>query len=293
MAKAEIKCTCPECGTTHYWSVTCCNRREADAWEARHADEANTRLCRECYAKVAAAERAAARETENATAAKEAAELSLPELTGSEKQVAWATSIRMKAIDNALSAAAGGSVKTLNDKGRDLVRRVMAKMPTEAKWWIDGRDEAAIRVRDELECTNWAELPEETRAAELAKSASVAAEAESRKPLSRIDVLRLGQVKIQRRYEAARIAGRTYAEQCAFEAAEAARAAVEKKAVEEAEKPAKLVVRLGFAETARWNGKFYGRDGLRVYIDNREVQVPAETKKQWQAEWDAYKAARK
>lgn len=295
MARAQLKCTCPECGTTHYWQVNCHNRREADSWEEYHAGDTD-RLCPECYRKMMAKKREEERAEQNKAAAATAAALNLPALTGTEKQVAWATTIRQAALDGALLHAAGGTASNLNDKGRALIVAVIAKMPAEAKWWIDNRDDAEISVRRELLCANWKSLPAETREKKLAECRAKKAEIEARSHGGHTtnETLLLAAIADAERIERARIAGRTYAEQAAADAAEAEAA---KRASEAARiaalppKPTKLVVRLGYADTARWNGKFYGRDGLRVYIDGNEVQVPAETKSAWEAEWKAYNDA--
>lgn len=278
MAKAEIKCTCPECGAKHTWSVICHNRREADNWEQYHADEANTRLCPECYRKHRAAERAEAREAENKVAAENVAALGLPALTGTEKQVAWATSIRQKALDEAL-ATHGGSLANLNDKGRAVLAAAMAKMSTDASWWIDHREGAAHLATLELECASWAQLPEDKRATKLAKVAEWEANGTA---------LERSTARGYRTYERARLAGRSYAEQ--YEADKAADEAAKRAALPP--KPATLAERVG-RPGARWNGKFYGRDELRVYLDGDEVQVPAEVKAAWNREWSEYNAAKK
>lgn len=57
-------------------------------------------------------------------------------------------------------------------------------------------------------------------------------------------------------------------------------------------KPATLAERMGRPDT-RWNGKWYGRDSLCVYLDGAAVQVPADVKTAWDREWTEYKAARK
>lgn len=277
MAKAEIKCTCPECGATHMWSVICHNRREADNWEQYHANDTD-RLCPACYAKAKAKERAEAREVENKAAAETAGALGLPALSGTEKQVAWATSIRQKALDEAL-APHGGSLANLNDKGRAVLAAAMAKLPTEARWWIDHRDDAAHRATLELECASWALLPEDKRAAKLEKVAEWEANGTA---------LERSTARGYRTYERARLAGRSYAEQ--YEADKAADEAAKRAALPP--KPATLAERVG-KPGARWNGKFYGRDGLRVYLDGDEVQVPAEVKSAWDREWTEYNAAKK
>ena len=216
MAKATITCTCPECGTTFTWSVVCHNRREADNWESYHADEATTRLCPECYRKAAAARREQEREAENAAAAETAGKLGLPALTGTEKQVAWATTIRQQAIDNALLASAGRTSSGMTDKGRAFVAGILAKMPAEASWWIDHRDIAGAIVRREIECANWARLDDAARADHMGKLRS---EVEHGPQAFR--TTNLAELHQYERYERARLTGRTYAEQKAAETAEA------------------------------------------------------------------------
>lgn len=111
----------------------------------------------------------AARLSSTACAACQAAEArkswgDLPALTGSDKQIAWASSIRdtilatlteqMSRLD-ALSAEqleqAGQGVGAL-DKTRQVLDRVKAE--TKASWWIDNRDrtgrQAMIAARKEL-----------------------------------------------------------------------------------------------------------------------------------------------
>ena len=278
MAKAEIECTCPECGAKHTWSVICHNRREADNWEQYHADDTD-RLCPACYTKAKAKERAEAHEAENKAAAETAGKLGLHELSGSEKQIAWANTIRQQAIDKAL-ASAGGSLANLNDKGRAFVAGVLAKMSAEAKWWIDHRDYAAHLVREEIDCANWARLDDATRAAHMDK---LRAEAESHSG-GRLAPFVRAELHSYERYERARLAGRGSMEQRHADE-DAKRAALPAK-------PATLAERVG-KPGARWNGKFYGRDGLRVYLDGNEVQVPADVKAAWNAEWTAYNAAKK
>lgn len=292
MAKATITCTCPECGATHYYTAMCHNRREADSWEHYHADEATTRLCPDCYAKQRAEQRAEEREAENKAAADKAGEFGLPALTGSEKQVAWATTIRQNALDSALMESAGRTTAGMNEKGRAFVAGVIAKMSAEAKWWIDHRDDAGHLVREEIECANWARLDDSARAAHMAK----VREAAERHASGIMGASARANLAAHERYERARLAGCGSMEQREADKAEAAA----RKAAEEAAKlaalppkPAKLAERLGYDADARWNGKFYGRDGLRVYINNKEVQVPAEVKAAWNAEWTAYNAAKK
>ena len=73
----------------------------------------------------------------NAAAAKAKAERGLPDLTGSEKQVAWANTIR----ENAYKALDCLAPFATNDQAKVMVENWRAKMDakTSAKWWIDNR----------------------------------------------------------------------------------------------------------------------------------------------------------
>ena len=108
MAKATAICTCKKCGKTFNKVATCHSRREADAYETYAASTYS--VCPDCYR---------AEQHEQATA--EAAKVALPELTGSERQVAWAMDIRHKASKS---------------NGFNSI-----KNETSAKWWIDNRFE--------------------------------------------------------------------------------------------------------------------------------------------------------
>ena len=108
-----------------------------------------SKLCPECWAKKQAEERAA----ENAKAAAANQSASLPALIGSPKQIAWAETIRAKAL-----AASGNQIrhdaeellaKSPADK-QPMMRAVLEAMrsakseleqQTSAKWWIEHRME--------------------------------------------------------------------------------------------------------------------------------------------------------
>lgn len=97
MAKATAECTCKTCGKVYTATKICRNRRDADEWEqwaTEHYDE-----CSECYK----ARQQAERETANEKAAQESRAVGWPELSGSLKQVAWATTIRKTKIDELMA----------------------------------------------------------------------------------------------------------------------------------------------------------------------------------------------
>ena len=100
----------------------------------KKAEWLSTRLCYECYKKQQAEE-----------AAKATADANLPELTGSEKQIAWATDIRAKAAP--VIAAMQARIKEHAKKSPNQTAAMQIvldelRAQTSAKWWIDNRDVA-------------------------------------------------------------------------------------------------------------------------------------------------------
>jgi hypothetical protein len=101
-------------------------------------------MCPECYRKFKEEEKA----KENAKAAEESKEMSLPELTGTEKQVAWANTIRLEFANDVYERIDCGC-KHLSEKGKtqehidDFRERKTAPIDffiqnhTDAKFWID------------------------------------------------------------------------------------------------------------------------------------------------------------
>lgn len=81
----------------------------------------------------------------NAAAAQAAQEAGLPELLGSEKQIAWAESIRLKALGEAQEAIE----KNANTpERRAQVAPLMAQLKGEnsAAWWIDNRKRTGVEL---------------------------------------------------------------------------------------------------------------------------------------------------
>lgn len=141
MATAVCTCTCATCGKAFEVRVNGMNRRDADSraeWASIHYDE-----CKECRA----ARMARQREEENAKAARDAEAAGLPDLTGSEKQAAWATTIRQKFLDSVQSdiayfRAQGQSEEAALDHAQSFAAW-LAATKTKAAWWIDNRDNVA------------------------------------------------------------------------------------------------------------------------------------------------------
>ena len=90
-------------------------------------------LCLECFKK----KKKEGMEQEKMAAGK-SAELKLPALTGTEKQVAWANTLRIKVIDKYKSRFA----EEMPDSGAELTGAMcyILKDRTDANFWIDNRD---------------------------------------------------------------------------------------------------------------------------------------------------------
>lgn len=145
MARAIAECTCSTCGKPFTKYGYKYNRAEADSWAAWA--EANYDECDDCYAIRRQTERDAA----NAAAAAEAKEAGYAELNGSAKQIAWAETIRKKAMDALAEFEA--EIDDLSDTVTDpdllsdyaaeketlVGLRVWLLGHTEAAWWINNR----------------------------------------------------------------------------------------------------------------------------------------------------------
>lgn len=111
------------------------------------ADWHFSRLCPECYKKHIEAEK----KEKAMTAAKISAEMKLPELTGTEKQVAWANELRLKILNN-LATYLKNLDKYMAEKELEFIPKTafrieeasnaldwFMKSKTEARYWIDIR----------------------------------------------------------------------------------------------------------------------------------------------------------
>ena len=128
MARARAICKCATCGRTFEVIAYKNSSREArsfEEWAADHITE-----CNDCAEK----RRAAKRAEENAKAASEAQENGWPELTGSEKQVAWATTIRQQQISELAEKVKPEAAMVYSECINDLVQA-----HTSAAWWIDNK----------------------------------------------------------------------------------------------------------------------------------------------------------
>ena len=155
MAKASIKLVCEKCGREFVHEKICYNRSDAnnyEDWASR-----NITICPDCYKAEMQAAEAKKRAEQSAEAAEEAKKLSLPALTGSEKQVAWANTLRHKmlvkyGIDHGfangktiddlksiLDDCLSGKIQTTESDIHKLQMMYAAWTETSAKWFIDHR----------------------------------------------------------------------------------------------------------------------------------------------------------
>ncbi len=140
MAKYTIKANCGHEFETQLYGPNKDRERKIE-WYERDG------LCPECYA----AQKQEARDEENAKAAENAQVQGLPELDGSEKQIAWATTIRDKMLAGmsarldvfrAAPPAPGKEemCETLIARGQEYIDEQMTE--TSAKAWIENRDKS-------------------------------------------------------------------------------------------------------------------------------------------------------
>lgn len=142
------------------------------------ADRRFEGLCPECYKKKLEEERQKA----NEEAARKAEEMGLPELQGTEKQVAWATTLRQKFIDeaekeieyqaNRYPVKKAGKTEEVEAKLYEILDYILSNK-TKASWWIDRR---SFTVRSMFESA-FEEMPTEEEVVKKEKEAEIKAEA--------------------------------------------------------------------------------------------------------------------
>lgn len=98
-------------------------------------------LCPDCYKKMLEQER----EQKDRDSEKESEEMDLPKLTGSEKQIKWATTIRLGFVKKAYE------MFKPNSDSKEMIEMLDAleygiMCHTDARYWIDHRDESARQI---------------------------------------------------------------------------------------------------------------------------------------------------
>ena len=104
--------------------------------QAQKAKWLETTRCRECFIADKQAVQAAAAARDIAAVA----HLAMPALSGSDRQIAWATSLR----------AARLIAMTTHEDGDNAISSLVSHL-TDAKWWIDGRGLTDVEWLDQAE----------------------------------------------------------------------------------------------------------------------------------------------
>lgn len=113
-------------------------------WKKERAFE---KMCPECYEKYLQEER----EKANKEAAAKAAEMELPELTGTEKQVAWANTLRQEMIDRLEKEIEDFESDEIEEKEEiSEILEYILKNKTDASWYIDNRTRSIYDVIDKI-----------------------------------------------------------------------------------------------------------------------------------------------
>lgn len=128
MAKAEVTLICSDCGASYIRTKICANRRDANSWEAWVQEHSHGDVCAKCYRR--RQREAAAQKADTMEATED-----LPTLTGSDKQIAWARTIRAAIIDK-VNQYMDGHEPT--DNYTEFRKWLIGQ--TKASWWIDNRD---------------------------------------------------------------------------------------------------------------------------------------------------------
>jgi hypothetical protein len=125
MAKYDVTYSCGHTETVQLYG----SNRERDQkirWYEKSC------LCSKCYAEKQAADRAAELESAKILTAE------LPTLTGSEKQISWATTIRAKIMaekENIMANIQADKINLITGIVDDITNK------TQASWWIDNRQQ--------------------------------------------------------------------------------------------------------------------------------------------------------
>ena len=123
--KTNITYACGHEGTVQLYGKSA-DRERKKAWMEKNA------VCPACQT--------AEREKKARKAIQETADLSLPALTGSPKQIEWASGIRAEKVQEARKYLDPGLPKEFQEKARKFYDWYISQ--TEAAWWIDHRNDS-------------------------------------------------------------------------------------------------------------------------------------------------------
>jgi hypothetical protein len=129
MAQYDIHFSCGHTETRQLFGKTKDREWRISEWE-------RSGLCSKCWE----AERQRQFDEENAVAMEKAKEYGLPDLTGSEKQIAWATTLRQNWIDRAEKIISVYAESENIDLIQTAMEHIIIKN-TSARYWIDSRND--------------------------------------------------------------------------------------------------------------------------------------------------------
>ena len=128
MIERTALCFCDTCEKNYEVTKEFATKQEADQWELMAMDRYH--LCPKCYAS-----RSSAVAERNNWAERKAEKLGLPKLEGSEKQIAWANTIRINAYNGFEQ-----NKDIYSECGIAFWKFVFENSTTDAKTWIANRD---------------------------------------------------------------------------------------------------------------------------------------------------------
>jgi hypothetical protein len=155
MAMATIELTCAICGKGYTVSKRFASRAQADSFVEYMQRSPESDRCPECYAAEQKVKREEANAAKSAEAAEQAQKAGLPELVGSEKQVAWAETLRREIYYRIARGAKnctynGEPVTDENGKAVSEAVNAYFRRETSAKLYIDHREESAQEWLDRI-----------------------------------------------------------------------------------------------------------------------------------------------
>lgn len=135
------------CG--HKEKINLSGKADRRQWMLENVEK--QKICYFCYQK----ELQEKRENENKKAAEEARKMELPELTGTEKQIAWAETIRLSVLKKTEEVLDNvpEKKKQLEEYGHFLQGIAEIEKQAKASWWIEHR--FAITEREVLKLANF------------------------------------------------------------------------------------------------------------------------------------------
>ena len=146
MAKYQVTHSCGHTVTHQLYGKNSERERKIEWMEGK--------LCADCYK----AQKDLERKQANERSADLASDLGFAQLTGSDKQIAWAQTIRQECYETI--------IKRNYILDADVAIKVLS-LETSSKWWIDNRDEEPIGVI-RLICANYKDRAKQIEAEFLA-----------------------------------------------------------------------------------------------------------------------------